>query len=66
MNKINLEEFESLEHEFRFKEKLRKKPNMNLKQKREAHFNSSEIWQNHLREAPFLVRFFLILKEKFS
>lgn len=52
MSKINFEEFESIEHELRFKEALEKNPNMNLKQKQNAYFKTSEIWQEHLRNKP--------------
>lgn len=66
MSKINFEEFESIGHELRFKEAIEKNPNMNLKQKQDAYFKTSDIWQNHLDEAPFLVKIFLYLKDKIT
>lgn len=66
MSKINFDEFQSVEHELRFRERLRKKPNMTLKQKKDAYFKTSEIWQDHLNQAPFLVKMFLFLKDKIS
>ena len=66
MGKINFKEFESIGHELRFEEKLRKNPNMSLKQKKDVYFKTSDIWQNHLDQAPFLVKVFLYLKDKIT